>query len=103
MAIFGGYFRVGDHGGRQTGNSRHNIPLPVTLWDVTNSLFALEDHKNMGIAVGISPLSSLQDEIYLFPAAISGLATAMLDLSLSVTLWDVTSSLIELGTTKIWV
>ena len=51
----------------------------------------------MGISVGISSLSSLQAEIWLFPVAISGLAAAMLNFPLSVKLWDVNRNLIELG------
>ena len=62
---------------------------------------ALASH--IGVSVGNSPLSGLQAEIWLFPVAISGLAAAMLHFQLPVTLWDVTSSLVELGTTKIWV
>jgi len=75
-----------------------DFPLPVTLWDIVSSCTELGDHENVGVAVGISPLSSLRAEIWLFPVAISGLAAAMLDFQLPVTFWDVTrSSLIELG------
>jgi hypothetical protein len=74
-----------------------DFPIPVTMWDVASSLSELRDHENMGVAVGISHLSSLLAEIQLFPVAISGLAAAMLDFQLLVMLWDVTNSLIELG------
>ena len=74
-----------------------HFSLPFTLWDVTSSLIELRDHENMGVVVGISPLSSLLAEIHIFPVAISGFAAAMLDFQLPVTLWDVASSLMELG------
>jgi hypothetical protein len=74
-----------------------DFPLPVTLWDVGSNFIYLGNHENIGIAVGILPLSSLQTEIWLFTAAISGLAAAMLDFQLPVTLCEVTCSLIELG------
>ena len=41
-----------------------DFPLPVTLLDDGNSFLELGDHENMGIAVGISPLSSLRAEIW---------------------------------------
>ena len=74
-----------------------DFTLPVTLLDVVNNLMELRDHENMSIAVGISPLSSLQAVIWLILISISGLAASMLDFPLPVTLWDVASSLIELG------
>jgi len=64
--------------------------------DVASSLSELGDHENMGIVFGISPLSSLQAEIWLILMAISGLAASMLDFPLPITLWDVPRSLIEL-------
>ena len=74
-----------------------DFPLPIALRDITSSLIELGDHENMGVAVGISSLSSLWAEIWLFHVAISGLAAAaMLDFPLPIALWDVTSSLIEL-------
>ena len=44
-----------------------DFPLPVTLWDVGSNFIGLWDHANMGIAVGISPLSSLLADIWSFP------------------------------------
>ena len=53
----------------------------------------------MGIDVGISSLSSLRADIWLFLVAISGIAAAMLYFPLQVMLRDVGRSFIELGTT----
>ena len=46
------------------------------LWDVGSSFIELGCHDNMGIDVGISSLSSLRADIWLFLVAISGLAAA---------------------------
>ena len=49
-----------------------DFPLWGTLWDVTSSIIELGDHENMGVAVGISSLSSHRAEKWLFPVGISG-------------------------------
>ena len=59
MAIFGGYFRFG---GRHVGFPTSGY---VVGW---RKQFPWDgDHENMGIAVGISPLSSLRAEIWQIP------------------------------------
>ena len=59
MAISCGYFGL--------AAAMLDFQLPVTLRDVTSSLIELGDHENMDVAVGISSLSSLGVEIWLFP------------------------------------
>jgi hypothetical protein len=61
------------------------------------------DNENMGTSVGISPLSSLQAEIWLFPVVISGLAAAMLVSHFRFRCGMSPVVSLSRGTTKIWV